>query len=73
MLESRRMAPAQLSQEALAGHLQILGDAVNAVRRQEHKLLQEEGEDLLKGTRTLWLRNPENMKAHASAVRGWID
>lgn len=38
-----------------------LGDAVDKVRRQEHKALKEIGDDTLKGTRYLWLQNPENM------------
>lgn len=33
-----------------------LGDAVNTVRRQEHKMLSEEGDDTLKGSRFIWLR-----------------
>ena len=39
-----------------------LGDAVDKVRRQEHKALHVEGDDTLKGTRFLWLQNPEKMK-----------
>ena len=42
----------------VAGHL---GDAVDKVRRQEHKLLQEEGRNDLTKTRYLWLKNPEKM------------
>jgi len=38
-----------------------LGDAVNKVRREEHKKLMKEGRDDLKNTRFLWLINPENM------------
>ncbi|MCD6163239.1 MAG: ISL3 family transposase [candidate division Zixibacteria bacterium] len=38
-----------------------LGDAVNKVRREEHKKLMKEGRDELKNTRYLWLINPENM------------
>jgi transposase len=38
-----------------------LGDAVDKVRRQEHKALHIEGDDTLKGTRFLWLQNPEKM------------
>jgi len=40
-----------------------LGDAVDKVRRQEHKERHLEGDDILKGTKFLWLQNPENMKA----------
>lgn len=42
----------------IAGHL---GDAVNKVRRQEHRILLEKGDERLKGTRYLWLMNPANM------------
>jgi transposase len=38
-----------------------LGDAVDKVRRAEHKLLRTQGRDDLKRSRFLWLRNPENM------------
>jgi len=38
-----------------------LGDAVNKVRRAEHRSLMKEGDDRLKGSRHLWLTNPENM------------
>lgn len=38
-----------------------LGDAVNRVRREEHKALMRRGDERLKGTRFLWLRNPEKM------------
>ena len=37
-----------------------LGEAVDRVRRQEHKELMAEGDETLKGTRQLWLYNPEN-------------
>ena len=40
-----------------------LGDAVNRVRRDEHKALLARGDDSLKGTRFLWLTNPDNMDA----------
>lgn len=45
-----------------------LGDAVDKVRRQEHKELRLEGDETLKGTKFLWLQNPENMKAAAWAT-----
>ena len=45
-----------------------LGDAVDKVRRQEHKVLQEDGCDDLKGTRYLWLQSPENM-----SLQRWAD
>ena len=37
-----------------------LGEAVDKVRRQEHKELLTQGDETLKGTRQLWLYNPEN-------------
>ena len=37
-----------------------LGEAVDKVRRQEHKELMAQGDATLKGTRQLWLYNPEN-------------
>jgi transposase len=37
-----------------------LGEAVDQVRRQEHKELMAQGDERLKGTRQLWLYNPEN-------------
>lgn len=36
-------------------------DAVDKVRKQENKALQEQGNGLLKGTRYLWLWNQENL------------
>lgn len=42
-----------------------LGDAVDKVRRQENRELQAEDDETLKGTRYLWLRNPEKMTATA--------
>ena len=38
-----------------------LNEAVDKVRRQEHKLLKGEGDQRLTGTKQLWLFNPENM------------
>lgn len=38
-----------------------LGDAVDKVRRVEHKALHAQGRDDLKGTKHRWLTNPENM------------
>ena len=37
-----------------------LGEAVDKVRRSEHKGLKKEGEETLKGTKYLWLTNPKN-------------
>ena len=38
-----------------------LGDAVNKVRRQEHRALISTGDTSLAQSRFIWLRNPENM------------
>jgi transposase len=38
-----------------------LGKAVDQVRRGEHKALRAAGEEILKGTKYLWLENPETM------------
>ena len=40
-----------------------LGEAVDRVRRREHKALLELGDDSLKGSRYLWLTNPDNLDA----------
>ena len=49
-------------------------EAVDRVRRQEHKALRKQGEEDLKGTRHLWLANVENVpewrRAEFQAVRG---
>jgi len=37
-----------------------LGEAVDQVRRQEHKELLAQGDETLKGTRQLWLYNPQH-------------
>jgi transposase len=39
-----------------------LNDAVDKVRRQEHKALKKEGDERLTGSKHSWLFNPENMK-----------
>ncbi len=41
----------------------ILNDAVNNVRKQEHRELLEAGDKRLKGSRFLWLRSPESLDA----------
>lgn len=41
-----------------------LGEAVDKVRRHENQVLLDAGRDDLKGTRYLWLRNPENLNSH---------
>jgi len=38
-----------------------LGDAVDRVRRQENRELVSRGSERLKGTKYLWLQNPDNM------------
>jgi len=40
---------------------QHLNEAVDQVRRQEHKHLQSQGDDRLTGSKQLWLFNPENI------------
>jgi transposase len=41
--------------------VRLVTQAVDKVRRQEHKLLQDQGDDILKKTRFLWLANEENI------------
>ena len=38
-----------------------LNEGVDKVRRQEHKQLMAEGDETLKGSRQLWLYNPQNL------------
>lgn len=38
-----------------------LGDAVDKVRRQEHRVLLEQGDRSLVGSKYTWLQNPDNM------------
>jgi transposase len=40
---------------------QHLGDAIDKVRRREHKRLKAEGDEQLAGTRYLWLKHPKNV------------
>ena len=40
---------------------QHLGDALDRVRREEHRKLLEEGNDVLKGSKFLWLSNSGNL------------
>jgi len=47
-----------------------LGEAVDKVRRQEHKELMAQGDETLKGTRQLWLYNPQNFSAEQRAEFG---
>ena len=44
-----------------------LGEAVDKVRRQEHKELLAQGDETLKGSRQLWLYNPQNFSADQAA------
>jgi transposase len=60
-----------------------LGEAVDKVRRQEHKELMAQGDETLKGTRQLWLYNPLNFSTkqaeefsalkdlHLKVARAW--
>lgn len=45
-----------------------LNEAVDQVRRQEHKLLKSKGDDRLTGSKQLWLFNPENL-----SEASWIE
>lgn len=38
-----------------------LGSAVDRVRREENRLLREQGDETLKGTKHLWLYHPDNL------------
>jgi len=44
-----------------------LGEAVDKVRRQEHKELLAQGDETLKGSRQLWLYNPQNFSPDQAA------
>ena len=54
--------------------LRTVNEAVDKVRRQEHKMLQASGDERLKGTKHLWLANEENVpewrRAEFQAVKG---
>jgi len=41
----------------------MLNDAVNTVRKEEHRELRAEGDSMLAGTKYVWTQNPENMPA----------
>ena len=47
---------------------QHLGNAVDKVRRREHKALQERGDERLKGTKYLWLQNPGSMSQQGEVL-----
>ena len=40
-----------------------VNEAVDKVRKQEHKALMAQGDETLKGTKYLWLFRPENLPA----------
>lgn len=44
-----------------------LNEAVDKVRRQEHKELQAQGDETLTGSRQLWLYNPQNFSPEQAA------
>lgn len=44
------------------------GDAVNTVRKSEHRALRSEGDRTLTGTKYLWLENPRNMQPKRRAM-----
>ncbi len=44
--------------------MQMINKAVDTVRKQEHRALQEEGDEALKGTKYLWLWAEENVPDH---------
>ena len=62
---------------------QYLGEAVDKVRRQEHKELMAQGDETLKGSRQLWLYNPQHFSTdqaqefaalkdlHLKVARAW--
>lgn len=45
----------------------LVADAVDKVRKQEHRALMDEGNDILKGTKYLWLWNEENIPPYRRA------
>jgi transposase len=49
-----------------------LGEAVDKVRRQEHKELMAQGDETLKGTRQLWLYNPQNFSENQRSEFGLL-
>ncbi len=48
--------------------VQHMNDAVNQVRKREHRRLAAQGDDVLSGTRSLWLYGMENVPAHRAAA-----
>jgi transposase len=49
-----------------------MGEAVDKVRRREHRQLSESGESLLSGTKYLWLYNEENLPEEQRARFEWL-
>ena len=45
----------------------LVADAVDKVRKREHRALMDEGNDILKGTKYLWLWNEENIPPYRRA------
>lgn len=45
-----------------------LGDAVDKVRREEHRRLMKEDDETLKGSKYFWLRNPDKMDDFALQI-----
>lgn len=50
----------------------LLGEAVDQVRRQEHKQLRTQGRDDLTGSRYVWLTDPANMTAAQQERFRWL-
>jgi transposase len=47
--------------------MRLVVDAVDKVRKQEHRVLMEQGNEILKGTKYLWLWNEENVPEYRRA------
>jgi transposase len=47
--------------------MRLVVEAVDQVRKQEHRALMEEGNEILKGTKYLWLWNEENIPPYREA------
>jgi len=44
--------------------MRLLNEAVDKVRRTEHRMLMQEGDETLKRTKYIWLYHPDNMPEH---------
>ena len=62
--ETRALPRIAFDRFHVAGHL---GDAVDKVRRTEHRALMKEGNGILLGTRWQWLKGPSR-KTHAEQL-----